>query len=172
MFFVKEMERTIQLHPSYFGPQIRQHLHRELLTKVEGQNMGQYIIVCILDAFDISDGVVMPGSGHAEYIIHYKAIVWKPFKGEIVDGEVTSVIRAGFFLDVGAMRAFVARSSIPADMKYDANATPPQWTDNADQVIEKGTQVRFKIIGVRTEVAEMFAVGSIKEDYLGAITSL
>jgi DNA-directed RNA polymerase II subunit RPB7 len=40
--------------------------------------------VCILDAFDISDGKVLPGSGHAEYIVHYKAIVWRPYKGEVV----------------------------------------------------------------------------------------
>jgi DNA-directed RNA polymerase II subunit RPB7 len=40
--------------------------------------------VCILDAFEISDGKVLPGSGHAEYIVHYKAIVWRPYKGEVV----------------------------------------------------------------------------------------
>lgn len=41
-------------------------------------------------------------------------------------------------------------------------------------VIEKGTQVRVKIIGIRSEVGEMWAIGSIKEDYLGyvAVTSL
>jgi DNA-directed RNA polymerase subunit E'/Rpb7 len=40
--------------------------------------------VCISDSFDISDGQVMPGSGSAEYTVHYKAIVWRPYKGEVV----------------------------------------------------------------------------------------
>jgi hypothetical protein len=84
MFFLKELEKTIQLHPSYFGPLIRSHIHRELLQKEEGSSTGKYTIVCILDAFDISDGKVLPGSGHAEYIVHYKAIVWRPYKGEVV----------------------------------------------------------------------------------------
>jgi len=94
MFFLKELEKTIQLHPSYFGPLIRSHIHRELLQKEEGSSTGKYTIVCILDAFDISDGKVLPGSGHAEYIVHYKAIVWRPYKGEVVcaDLEVRALV--------------------------------------------------------------------------------
>ena len=84
MFFLYELEKTIQLHPSYFGPLIRSHIHRELLTKEEGSNTGKYTIVCILDSFEISDGQVVPGTGYAEYIVHYKAVVWRPFRGEIV----------------------------------------------------------------------------------------
>lgn len=128
MFFLKELEKTIQLHPSYFGPLIRQHIHRELLQKEEGSSTGKYTIVCILDAFDISDGKVMPGSGSAEYVVHYKAIVWRPYKGEVVcecfrateahiqadsvkmDGVVTSVLRTGFFVECGSLQAFVGRN--------------------------------------------------------------
>jgi hypothetical protein len=36
-------------------------------------------------------------------------------------------------------------------------------------VIEKGTHVRVKILGTRSEVGEMWAIGSIKEDYLGYV---
>lgn len=36
-------------------------------------------------------------------------------------------------------------------------------------MIEPGTHVRVKIIGTRTEVGEMWAIGSIKEDYLGYV---
>ena len=56
---------------------------------------------------------------------------------------------------------------IPSDIKWDPNATPPQFTDNGDQVIEKGTHLRIKIMGTRSDVGSMFAIGSIKEDFLG-----
>lgn len=56
---------------------------------------------------------------------------------------------------------------MPEEIKYDANATPPQFTNNADWVIEPGTHVRVKIIGTRTEVGEMWAIGSINGDFLG-----
>jgi len=52
---------------------------------------------------------------------------------------------------------------IPSDIVYDANSTPPQWTDSGDQVIEGGTHVRIKIVGMRIEVDKMYAIGTIKE---------
>ena len=58
---------------------------------------------------------------------------------------------------------------IPSDIQYDPNATPPQYTDNADQVIEKGTHIRIKIMGIRPDVGKMYAIGSIQEDYLGYV---
>ena len=44
---------------------------------------------------------------------------------------------------------------------------PPQYTDHADQVIEKQTTLRLKILGVKPDVAAINAIGTIKEDYLG-----
>ena len=60
---------------------------------------------------------------------------------------------------------------IPSDIKWDPNATPPQYTDNGDQVIEKGTHLRLKLIGMRTEPGSMYAVGTIKEDFLGSVSA-
>ena len=57
---------------------------------------------------------------------------------------------------------------IPSEIKWDPNATPPQYTDNGDQVIEKGTHLRIKLIGTRSDVGSMFAIGSVKEDFLGS----
>lgn len=34
-------------------------------------------------------------------------------------------------------------------------------------MIEKGTHLRVKLIGTRSDVGSMFAIGSIKEDFLG-----
>lgn len=56
---------------------------------------------------------------------------------------------------------------IPPEVKYDGNATPPQCTDNIDQLIERGTHIRVKIKGIRGEVGQMYAIATIKEDYLG-----
>lgn len=54
-------------------------------------------------------------------------------------------------------------------MKFDGNATPPQWTDNGDNVIEKGSQVRFRINGLRFELKDMFAIGTIKQVSLAVL---
>lgn len=86
MFFLHDMEQTITLHPSYFGPHVNDYLTKRLMTDVEGTNSGNYFIICILDAYDISEGKIVPGSGYAEYTVHYRAVIWRPFKGETVSG--------------------------------------------------------------------------------------
>jgi hypothetical protein len=53
---------------------------------------------------------------------------------------------------------------IPTDIKFDPHATPPQWTDNVDQIIEKGTPLRIKLTGIRSELGgDMFGIATIKE---------
>lgn len=61
---------------------------------------------------------------------------------------------------------------IPKTCKYDANATPPQYTDHEGMTVENGTHVRVKIVGLRAEVGEMWAIGTINEDYLGYFSRL
>ena len=99
---------------------------------------------------------------------------------------MSSVNRMGVFADVGPLPVFVSNhvrgrtldmcnahvyKLIPSDIKWDPNATPPQYTDNGDQVIEKGTHLRLKLIGMRTEPGSMYAVGTIKEDFLGLVSA-
>ncbi|KFG86872.1 putative DNA-directed RNA polymerase II chain Rpb7 [Metarhizium anisopliae] len=126
MFFLYNMERRVTLHPSYFGRNMHELVTSKLLKDVEGTCAGSYYIISIMDTFDISEGRILPGNGLAEFTVGYRAVVWRPFKGET-------------------------------------------FTNNEDTVIEPGTHVRVKIIGTRTEVGEMWAIGSIKEDYLGCL---
>lgn len=54
------------------------------------------------------------------------------------------------------------------DLVYNGQATPPQWADPAgDQIIQKGSQVRIKLKGLRGEIGVMWGIGVMKEDYLG-----
>jgi len=54
------------------------------MKDVEGTCTGRYYIISILDTFQISEGKILPGSGLAEFTVGYKAVVWRPFKGETV----------------------------------------------------------------------------------------
>ncbi|ELR02033.1 hypothetical protein V496_03274 [Pseudogymnoascus sp. VKM F-4515 (FW-2607)] len=167
MFFLHNLERQVTLHPSYFGKNMHELVTSKLLSDVEGTCTGQYYIISVMDTFNVSEGRIIPGSGLAEFTVRYRAVVWRPFKNETVDAIVTAVNPAGFHCMAGPLEFFVSRELISKDIKFDPNATPWQWTDNEDQVIEKGAQVRVKLIGLRSDVGSMYAIGSIKEDYLG-----
>jgi DNA-directed RNA polymerase II subunit RPB7 len=82
------------LHPSYFGPRMQQYLESKLYSDVEGTCSGQFgFIIAVVSISDIGKGMVISGNGQAEFVTRYRAIVFKPFKGEVVDGVVHNVTR-------------------------------------------------------------------------------
>ncbi|GJJ11213.1 hypothetical protein Clacol_005445 [Clathrus columnatus] len=152
MFFIKELSHTILLHPSYFGPRMTEFLEKKLYADVEGTCSGEFgYIIAVINVIDIGKGMVLVGSGQAEFITRYRAIVFKPFKGEVVDAVVNNVNKL-----------------IHPDLRFDSNSNPPSFA-SADQIIEKNTKVRLKIVGTRVDATEIFAIGTIKEDHLGVI---
>ncbi|KAK9718817.1 DNA-directed RNA polymerase II subunit [Basidiobolus ranarum] len=170
MFFLKELSHTIHLHPSYFGPEMHGFLKDKLHSDVEGTCSGRFgYIITVVNIITIGKGKLLPGFGLAEFNVKYTAIVFKPFKGEVVDAVVSTVNKMGFFADAGPLQVFVSSHLIPTDMKFDPNGNPPCY-QSEDQIIEKGGLVRLKIVGTRIDATEIFAIGTIKEDYLGAIS--
>lgn len=67
-------------------------LHSKLYADVEGTCSGSFgYIIAVVSVLDIGKGMVLSGSGQAEFITRYRAIVFKPFKGQVVDGVVNNV---------------------------------------------------------------------------------
>jgi len=110
MFFVHTLEYRINLHPSFFGGSASTYITDQLYRDVEGKNTGTMMIIAIIDVEDISEPKVVPGSGFAQFDVSYRAIVWRPFRGEVVDGLVSSVVSNGFFVDVGGLSVFVSKA--------------------------------------------------------------
>jgi DNA-directed RNA polymerase subunit E'/Rpb7 len=73
---------------------MQQYLESKLYSDVEGTCSGQFgFIIAVVSISDIGKGMVISGNGQAEFITRYRAIVFKPFKGEVVDGVVHNVTR-------------------------------------------------------------------------------
>jgi DNA-directed RNA polymerase II subunit RPB7 len=109
MFFVAHRTRECILHPSYFDSSANNRIKERLYDDMEGKVEGSEMIIQIIEVDDVSDPVLVPGTGMAKYTLSYRAIVWRPFRGEVVDGMVTSVVNTGFFVDVGALTVFVSK---------------------------------------------------------------
>lgn len=91
-FFQKELSHIISLHPAYLGPNMHKQIREKLYADVEGTCTGRYgYIITVVKVGDISKGKVLPGTGLAEFNVKYQAIVFKPYKGEVVDAVVTTV---------------------------------------------------------------------------------
>jgi DNA-directed RNA polymerase II subunit RPB7 len=95
-----------------------QFLESKLYSDVEGTCSGQFgYIIAVVSILDIGKGMILPGSGQAEFITRYRAIVFKPFKGEVVDGVVNNVNKVRF-------------STVPLSSYFVLRRAPPQYDMN------------------------------------------
>ncbi|XP_015685306.1 phospholipase D3-like, partial [Protobothrops mucrosquamatus] len=139
------------LHTTGVGLIVNQsHVAPEAQRYTLRQQYGFVIAVTTID--NIGAGVIQPGRGFVLYPVKYKAIVFRPFKGEVVDAIVTQVNKVGLFTEIGPMSCFISRHSIPSEMEYDTNSNPPCYkTVDEDIVIQPEDNIRLKIVGTRVD---------------------
>eukprot|EP00879_Flechtneria_rotunda_P014602 GHRR01015259.1.p1 GENE.GHRR01015259.1~~GHRR01015259.1.p1 ORF type:complete len:166 (+),score=41.22 GHRR01015259.1:1364-1861(+) len=111
------------------------------------------------------------GSGLATFKATFQCITFRPFKGEVLDCIVSSVNKMGFFADAGPLQIFVSSHLIPEDYEYTSVNGDAFVSVDATTQIKESSEVRIRIVGVRTDPSDMFCIGTMKEDRLGVISS-
>ncbi len=92
------LEKAIYLPPNLLGPKYKEKLHEKLIAQYEGQCSGRYgYIISITKIENIGIGKIQEGTGNAVFQVKFKAIVFRPFKGEILDAVVSNVSTVGYF---------------------------------------------------------------------------
>ncbi|KAJ6842822.1 putative DNA-directed RNA polymerase II subunit RPB7 [Iris pallida] len=168
MFFHITLERNMQLQPRYFGPHLVSKLVSKLMKDVEGTCSGRHgFVVAITGVDDIGKGLIREGTGFVTFPVKYQCVVFRPFKGEILEAVVTMVNKMGFFAEAGPVQIFVSNHLIPDDMEFQSGDVPNYTTSDGSVKIQKDSEVRLKIIGTRVDATEIFCIGTIKDDFLG-----
>jgi DNA-directed RNA polymerase II subunit RPB7 len=54
-------------------------------------------------------------------------------------------------------------------MTFNPDATPPQYSNGQADVIEKGSAVRLQIIGMRSDVGAIYAIGKMSGVWFGYV---
>lgn len=169
MFYHLELHHELSLHPRYFGDQLVEAVKQKLFCDVEGTCTGKYgFVVAITSIDNIGDGIIQSSTGFATYQLKYKAIIFRPFKNEVLDGVVEQVNKVGIFLKIGPLSCFISRHSIPNDMQFDATSASYKTPDET-LVIQNSTPLRFKVVGTRVDAADIFAIGTLMDDFLGPL---
>ncbi|KAH7542386.1 hypothetical protein FEM48_Zijuj02G0067900 [Ziziphus jujuba var. spinosa] len=189
MFFHIVMERNMQLHPRHFGRNLRENIVSKLMKDVEGTCSGRHgFVVAITGIENIGKGLIRDGTGFVTFPVKYQCVVFRPFKGEILEAVVTMVNKMGFFAEAGPVQIFVSNHLIPDDMEFQSGDMPNYTTSDGSVKIQKDSEVRLKIIGTRVDATEivcpstilsstfdslsssyLFCIGTIKDDFLGVI---
>lgn len=96
--------------PSTFGPNLHEQIRQRVYREVQGTVDGRYgFIIMITTVQPIPRGQIQEG-GHAVFPVTYQAIVFKPFRGEVLETIVERVEAIGFWSRAGPLRIFTSNS--------------------------------------------------------------
>ncbi|XP_050529443.1 DNA-directed RNA polymerase II subunit RPB7-like isoform X6 [Daktulosphaira vitifoliae] len=189
MFFHIALEHEVLLHPKYFGPQLMESVKTKLYREVEGTCTGKYgFVIAVTHIDNIGSGLILPGQGLVVYSVKYKAIVFRPFKGEVLEAVVTQLNKVGMFADIGPLSCFISHhfrnlkkhinftfyifQSIPNELQFCPNTSPPCYKSKEENIaIQPEDTIRLKIVGTRVDATGIFAIGTLMDDYLGTFFS-
>ncbi|KMZ70872.1 DNA-directed RNA polymerase II subunit RPB7 [Zostera marina] len=110
MFFHMVLERNLLLHPCHFGPHLREKLRKAWVRGGKGE--------------------IRKGTGFVTFPVTYQCVVFRPFKGEVLDAVVTMVNKMGFFAEARPVQIFVSSHLIPDDMEFQTGDMPNYTTSD------------------------------------------
>lgn len=156
------------MRPCDLGPFFHQRLEDRLKNELEGSLSKNHdgTIVYIFRITDKSKPRLQDCSGFAVVEVGFEAIVFRPFRNEVIDCVVSEVTRLGFFAFFGPMKVFVSNSCVPEDMTFQPDTNSLVNADGS-QIITVDSEVRVRILGVRRDGSQLFSIGTIDGDYLG-----
>ena len=171
MFFHVSLEAKIKMHPSDLGPKLNNAIKRKLQLQEEGRCMPEFgFVVAVIETKVIAKGMVSDaGNGLVSFPVKYEAVVFKPFKNEVLDTRVTAVNKMGFFAEAGPLQVFVSSHLIPEDHSFTLAEEPCYQSDDGQSRIRVNSEVRLRIIGSRVDPGKIFCIGTIKDDYTGLV---
>ncbi|CAH8518610.1 unnamed protein product [Schistosoma rodhaini] len=168
MFYHIKLEHEILLHPKYFGPNLTETVKTKLFSDVEGTCSGKYgFIIAVTNIEHIGAGIIQPNRGFVQYRIVYRAIVYRPFKGEVVDAIVTQVTKVGVFAEAGPLTIFISKYSVPSNIKFEGAETTTDGLNDEDeeetQTVQIEDRIRIRIIGLRVDASDIVSFAYFKD---------
>jgi DNA-directed RNA polymerase II subunit RPB7 len=165
------MTRAILVHPQHLGRELITHIKTQVQNEVLGEvvkDIGYVIMVLAIDDAAIGKGLIDHMTSRVRYEVQFDAIVFRPFRNEVMDAVCSVCTSQGFFAEAGTFSLFVSRVHIPADMTF--RSEDSSWTSNESGLsIKASGSVRLKILGTNSVSRGMSGIGTINEPYLGPI---
>merc|ERR1719159_1646975 len=98
----------------YLGPGYHEFIEEAVRSKVEGSVVENVGLVIAVGGHQVMDkGKLQEGTGLVLVPVKYRAVFVQLFKNEVIDAVVSEVNKLGFFADIGTIKVFVSKSSMP-----------------------------------------------------------
>jgi DNA-directed RNA polymerase subunit E'/Rpb7 len=155
--------------PSCLYKDLKNLLRAKLIEKVQGSISEKYgYVVVVLSVEEPSSGKILDTSGDVLFNIRYRAVIMKPFVGEVMDGVIDKVEKYGIHVSVGPLKIFISNSQFPPGFDYHEQSNSYISKVQNDK-LQIDTEVRFRIMGVQYDNNEFHPTGTMNENYLGPL---
>ncbi|KAN0051024.1 hypothetical protein ACTA71_006791 [Dictyostelium dimigraforme] len=147
MFHLITIEDKVRIAPSQFNNEV-QTIEDEIEKKYTSKvvlNAG--LFVALYDILGTGDSYVHSGDGGAHLMVRFRMVVFKPFKGEVLEGVIKRSSRESIQISLGFFHEiYLNPIELPNPSNYNQEEGLWYWEWNENQLFfEDGGRVRFKI---------------------------
>lgn len=154
MFTLYTLEDNVRIDPKHLGKPTEQaiaHVLSQTFIDRVIQDVG--LIVTLYDILKVGEGAVYHSDGGAHYKVTFRVVVFKPFPGEMLIGNVKDMSEKGIKVSLG----FFDDVTIPAEMLQQ----PAQWHEAGREwswameeeepplYYTRGGEIRIKTHGIK-----------------------
>ncbi|KAF2076007.1 hypothetical protein CYY_002667 [Polysphondylium violaceum] len=147
MFHLVTVEDKVRVTPGQFDNEIQtieDEIEKKYTNKV-ALNCG--LFVSLYDIIGTGDAYVYSGDGAAHLMVRFRMVVFKPFRGEIIEGVVKKSNKDSVQLTLGFFdEIYITPLDLPENSKFnqEEGLWYWEWSDN-ELYFEEGGRVRFKV---------------------------
>ena len=162
-------EQAIIMAPSCLYKDLKNLLRAKLIEKVQGSITEKFgYVVVVLSVEEPNSGKILDTTGDVLFNVRYRAVIMKPFVGEVLDGVTEKVEKYGIHVSVGPLKVFIPNVQFPPGFDYNEQSNSYISKIQNDRLMVD-TEVRFRIMGVQFENNEFHPTGTMNENYLGPL---
>ncbi len=146
MFQILILEDKLKLLPDQFSRDVLQVLEEQIEAKYCNKILPDVgFCIGLYDYVHIGDQFVYPAEGAAHLLVRFRLIIFIPFEGEILTGNIVAVdpngikVSLDFFTDIYIPSYNLSEHTVYSDNKW-------IWSfQGSEFIIEKNDQIRFQV---------------------------
>ena len=138
---------------------------------MEGKCLGTDGFVVMIHHVDdnaIGKGQIEQDTGSVKYRIKFRALVFRPFRNEVLDAIVFQATDFGVFARAGPLEIFITRKLMPEELRDGFDTVKECYIDHTENTeVKSGTRLRVKILGVKYQLDRIEGTATMLGDFLG-----
>lgn len=113
------------------------------------KDMG--LVVTLYEIVSITGGTVYPGEGSAHFHVVFKAVVFTPFVGEVLEGTLKKADKKGLYVSLGFFDdVFIPEHMLQEPSTFDVGEQLWTWNYQSEKMfMDLGESIRVRVNAVR-----------------------